>query len=469
MEIDRTSRGTIVAPAGHGKTHTIATRISEADPDERLLVLTHTNVAVRALRKRLITKPSATVRIETIDALALRIAMAFPMTSAVLRDAGGKGPDWEKAVRPGALKALQSPAICDAFTRSYTSVIVDEFQDCTKAQAALVLELAEHLPTVVLGDPLQSIYQFKAAEFLDWEARTSGHPALGTLEVPWRWRASPHLGDWILTSRMALTSGKAITIGRGTAAEVWELNKPVSQAGLSSVLQGLVGSTAVISGHSAKPNRLRDIARGNRWSRCEVFETAAPGELAVLGAAHSAGTGTEQALALLTFAKACMSKVGAVSSEATCEKNLRQSQSVGRSVSALAVAIRHFLAEPSGLTAKAVLACLAGDPITHTFRPNLLRLAYRVYDRLGERGCEEFELTRAEVLEARKHTNEAPFGPSVGTSLRLKGLEFDNVVIVDPDGFSTIEQLYVAISRPSRRIVFAMEPGQHWGSHIARR
>ncbi len=84
-------------------------------------------------------------------------------------------------------------------------MIVDEFQDCTHLQSAFVLALAEHLPTVVLGDPLQSVYQFKPEETLDWTTRTEGHPTLGSLEFPWRWQTNMALGEWILASRTALT------------------------------------------------------------------------------------------------------------------------------------------------------------------------------------------------------------------------------------------------------------------------
>jgi hypothetical protein len=469
VELDRTSRGAIVAPAGHGKTHLIARRISEADSNERLLVLTHTNVAVRALRRRLTSTSAGLIQVETLDAMALRIATSFPATSLVPKEIAGSQADWEDAVRPGALRALRSPAIRDAFVASYTNVIVDEFQDCTRAQVALILALAERVPTVVLGDPMQAVYQFKPSEVLDWESRTAGHPALGSLEVPWRWQGRPELGEWILTSRAALRDGHQVVVGRGTAAVVRDLNKPIAQAGLSNVLQGLAGSTAVITGNSGNVSRLRDIARGNKWSRCEVFETAAPSELASLGAAHSGGTPPDQALALIAFAKACMSKVGEVSGAGACEMNLRHTGAAGKSPSALAVAIRRFLGEPVGVTAKGVLECLAADPITHTFRPSLLRLAQRAYDRVGEGGCEGFEPSVREVLEARKHVDEQASGPSVGTSLRLKGLEFDNVVIVDPEAFGTIEQLYVAISRPTSQIVIALEPGQQLGSRIIRR
>lgn len=467
MEIDRRSRGLIVAPAGYGKTHLIVSRIRGAEADERLLVLTHTNVAVRALRKRLKEKPTANVRIETIDSLALRIATSFPATSGS-RKARGRDYDWESVVRPGALLALQTPAIRKAFMGSYSGVVVDEFQDCTRAQTALIGALAECLPTVVLGDPMQSVYQFKAAETLDWPTRTAGHPTLGSLDVPWRWQANAALGDWIHASRTALLGGQPIAIGGATAAQVRDLPKPADQAGLHCILQQLKGSTAVISGCSANPSRLSDVARGNKWDRCEVFETAAPDELKILATAHSVGTGADQALAVLVFAKKCMSSVGEVQGVRTCEKYLRDSQTVWRSGAPFAVALRGFLDRPTGTTAKAALECLRNDPKTYTYRPTLLRLAYRTYDYIGIGSPHNFDGALSAVLEARKHVDETAFGPSVGTSLRLKGLEFDNVVIVDPDAFTSIEQLYVAISRPANRIIFAVEKGQELGAHICR-
>ena len=468
MEIDPTSRGVIVAPAGHGKTHLVATRIARAAPEERLLVLTHTNVAVRALRKRLTSKPRAAVRIETLDALALRIATAFPTASGVPQEITGGNADWEGVVRPGAVQALQSPAILRAFTQSYTSAIVDEFQDCTNTQNALIRVISERIPTVVLGDPMQSVYQFKSSEFLDWSTRVEGHRVLGSLDIPWRWQANTGLGRWILMSRNHLSQGQPITIGGTTAASVFDLEKPIQQAGLSSLLRKLSGTTAVISGDSANTSRLRDIARGNRWSNCEVFETAAPKELAALAEAHETGTTAGQALALITFTKACMSKTGKVSGAATCEKNLKQSGTVGRSKSVVAGTLRQFLSAPSGVAAQSVLAAYEADEVTYTYRPNLLRLAYRIYKHVGENDCGDFQESLREVLEARKHVDEAANGPVVGTPLRLKGLEFDNAVIVDSHDFETAEQLYVAISRASNQIIFAIEEGQHPGRHITR-
>lgn len=467
VQIKSGSHGYIVAPAGHGKTHLVSSRISSAGADERLLVLTHTNVAVRALRKKVTANPSASVRIETLDALALRVATAFPTTSGVQEGAPSTTAEWESVIRPGALRVLQNPAILRAFVQSYTAVVVDEFQDCTVAQDAVILAISAQVPTVVLGDPMQSVYQFKPSESLDWATRTKGHRKLGSLDTPWRWRDNRALGDWILASRNDLAQRRSISIGGDTVASVRRLDKAADRGGLSELLSGLEGSTAVISGDSANVSRLRDIARGNKWSRCEVFETASPKELAVLGKVHDAGVAADEALAIIQFAKTCMSRAGEVSGVATCERNLRTSRGPGRSKSEVAVAIREYLSEPSGRAAKSILECFQRNNATYTYRPTLLRLAYHTYDHLGRSSGAGFSASLREVLEARKHVSEASRGPAVGTSLRLKGLEFENVVIVDSEAFSSIEQLYVAISRPTSKLVFALETGKSLGPWVS--
>jgi superfamily I DNA/RNA helicase len=51
---------------------------------------------------------------------------------------------------------------------SYAGLFVDEYQDCTRAQHAIVLMLAELLPCRILGDPLQGIFGFNEDPLVDW-------------------------------------------------------------------------------------------------------------------------------------------------------------------------------------------------------------------------------------------------------------------------------------------------------------
>jgi DNA helicase-2/ATP-dependent DNA helicase PcrA len=62
-------RGTVTAPAGCGKTHLIAAALSRKGGPKPVLVLTHTNAGVAALRGRLDRAgvPSSAYRLATID------------------------------------------------------------------------------------------------------------------------------------------------------------------------------------------------------------------------------------------------------------------------------------------------------------------------------------------------------------------------------------------------------------------
>ena len=70
----------VVAPAGCGKTHLIAESLRAYDGSVPVLVLTHTNAGVAALRQRLarLAVPARLYRVTTLDGWAMRLGRAFP-------------------------------------------------------------------------------------------------------------------------------------------------------------------------------------------------------------------------------------------------------------------------------------------------------------------------------------------------------------------------------------------------------
>src|SRR5664279_4223233 len=68
IDILTIDRGTVTAPAGCGKTHLIAETLTRHTGTKRVLVLTHTNAGVAALRGRLdhAGVPSKAYRLSTI-------------------------------------------------------------------------------------------------------------------------------------------------------------------------------------------------------------------------------------------------------------------------------------------------------------------------------------------------------------------------------------------------------------------
>jgi DNA helicase-2/ATP-dependent DNA helicase PcrA len=72
-------------------------------------------------------------------------------------------------VYAAATRVLSTRSGKEILRASYSGVYVDEYQDCVTDQHALVLTLAEVLPTRVLGDPLQGIFGFKGQKIVDWD------------------------------------------------------------------------------------------------------------------------------------------------------------------------------------------------------------------------------------------------------------------------------------------------------------
>jgi len=85
LEIDlfAIERGSITAPAGCGKTQLIAETLIAHTQSKPILVLTHTNAGVAALRARLRRAgvPNSAYRVSTIDGFSMRLIAKFPARS----------------------------------------------------------------------------------------------------------------------------------------------------------------------------------------------------------------------------------------------------------------------------------------------------------------------------------------------------------------------------------------------------
>ncbi len=229
VEIDlrAINRGTVTAPAGCGKTQLIAHALASHRGSKPILVLTHTNAGVAALRGRLDRAgvPHSAYRLSTIDGWAIRLIASFPGRS-------GHDPDILRlatpareypAIREAAWKLLQTGHVSEVLKASYAQLIVDEYQDCSVPQHYIVYFLSLILPTCVLGDPMQAIFGFRGNALADWNQQVCAHfPVVAELATPWRWRnaGAEALGLWLLEARRLLAAGQQVDLRTGPAAHV---------------------------------------------------------------------------------------------------------------------------------------------------------------------------------------------------------------------------------------------------------
>ena len=94
-------------------------------------------------------------------------------------------------------------------------IYVDEYQDCSIGQHNLVMSLSKLLPTVILGDPMQGIFDFddnvNKNSIGEIEIQFN---RLGKLETPHRWIQAKNagLGHWLGSVRSKLEKSERIDL-----------------------------------------------------------------------------------------------------------------------------------------------------------------------------------------------------------------------------------------------------------------
>src|SRR5690606_13972632 len=99
--------------------------------------------------------PAKAYRLSTIDGWAMRLISTFPARSshnANLLQLANPRTDYPK-IRIAAANLLKAGHVSDILAASYSRLLVDEYQDCSIRQHAVIANAAQTLPTCVLGDP----------------------------------------------------------------------------------------------------------------------------------------------------------------------------------------------------------------------------------------------------------------------------------------------------------------------------
>jgi hypothetical protein len=451
-------RGTVTAPAGCGKTHLIAEALARHEGHKPILVLTHTNAGVSALRGRLnkAAVPSTAYRLATIDGWAMRLISAFPERSAHspgLLNLARPGVDYPN-IRVAAARLLRSGHVKDVVEASYARLIVDEYQDCSIRQHAVVAFAAKTLPTCVLGDPMQAIFGFGGDELATWDEQVCEYfPLTGELKTPWRWinAGTQPLGQWLLDVRHRLYAGKPIDLRDAPDAVTWVhldgTNDHQRRLKAARVKPPGADGRVLIIGDSTSPKSQR------------LFASQTPGAVTVeavdlkdlVAFARRFDLGAPDALdQLVGFAQSVMRKVGA----ARFIKRI-SSLSRGRArtgpTPAEATAI-DFIDNPSYWRAAEVLVAINRQSGVTAHRPAVLWACIKALQIC--RGIEELSFPEAaiRIREQNRLVGRPLAKRAVGSTLLLKGLESEAAVILDADKLDA-RNLYVAMTRGANMLV----------------
>ena len=458
-EIDLLSvqRGSVTAPAGCGKTQLVANALARHAGPKPVLVLTHTNAGVMALKGRLDRAgvPVSAYRLSTLDGWAMRLAATFPARSGIdprwleLRNPGG---DYQQ-IRRAAAVMLQGQHLDDLLSSSYDRLLVDEYQDCSQIQHALVGIASRVLPTCVLGDPLQAIFGFKGNALAHWEEDVRRlFPHVAELSIPWRWinAGERAFGEWLLVVRGHLAAGQPVDLRAAPSNVQW-----IPMDGAADRARRLA---ACRTRAPTEGGGVLIMAAGRDKAGQRRFASETPGAVTVesvdladlVGFADRFDPGRPNALhTLCAFADEVMS--GADGAGLAARLAARRPDGAGSS-SDVETAALAFLAARSHRAAVEVLVALGRQGGVRAHRQTVLACCIKALNACDGDVPGAFAEAAVRAREENRLLGRILPARAVASTLLLKGLEAEVAVVLDVEDMDAAH-LYVAMTRGSKQLV----------------
>lgn len=176
----------LIAPAGYGKTHTLAECLNYTSECDKQLILTHTHAGIASIKEKIRKQniPCSKYHIETITGFAQKYVLAFYCGNDI--PAQEKSGEYYPFLINKAIQLFGKASILRVITNTYKGLFVDEYQDCTKDQHKMIMTLSNVLPTHILGDPLQGIMDFND-DLVSIDDDLDDFVRFPELSIPYRW------------------------------------------------------------------------------------------------------------------------------------------------------------------------------------------------------------------------------------------------------------------------------------------
>lgn len=443
------SLGYVAAAAGCGKTQLISEAVASHSAG-RQLVLTHTHAGVDALRarlKRIGARPNG-YSVQTIAGFSLSYAAAFPRASSLV-SAKPKSQDEWRSVYSGLAEVLKLPAVQKVIKASYAGLYVDEYQDCTKAQHGLVMSLAALMPTRVLGDPLQGIFDFGDNNPVNWEVDVKqSFQSVCTPDAPRRWAGKNEvLGAWLQQVRISLINGQAIDLRHAALrfVDTSRSQNPLLAVGICQEIASQNPADTIVAIHH-RPQQCHWVANklNGRYSCIEPIESD---DLLKFAESLSSGDGAQKASAAIEFAGKCMTVAASTlrGAQQTILKGGKPKSKKAELAGPLAALDKVVTTNELVAVAEAI-EIMKEMPKAVIYRRELLDEGLRA---LREHDPAKHESVADAFWAVRNRTRQMGrrmLRCSMGRTLLIKGLEFDHAIILDADALSA-KDLYVALTR----------------------
>ncbi len=473
----------IISPAGYGKTHTIAECLKHTFGKQ--LILTHTHAGVSSIKEKIkkTNTPPSTYSVETISSFAQKYVHAF-YTGTDIPDQDAK--NYHSFVSKKSIGVFESKIVKEIISKTYAGLFVDEYQDCTKDQHAMIVTLSNVLPTHILGDPLQGIFDFND-DVVNFGSDLSEFEKFPELSIPHRWYQegnNKELGNIIKGLRGLLEKKSPIVFSPDDdngfhvmlvqAEDFWNtesnyrkglrkiINNPEQNPDYESLLIIVPEYEDIQNGKGFPRGGINDrvkmrtqIDYSKSLKLLEAIDDKAfysiakkTDELLVkVGKAHKPIKKINEDILNYLFNKTDLKKW--INDDVLVNKSSQQDKEKSEKIKVVIINFLHF---PSAINLlKIILEIRDGLKLRYKRE----EVAYSL-----RRCLKQSEFDQISVYEAMKknrntirRSGRKVHGKCIGTTLLTKGLEFDTVAILDAHKFDCPKHLYVALTRGCKRLI----------------
>jgi DNA helicase-2/ATP-dependent DNA helicase PcrA len=384
------------------------------------------------------------------------------MRSGLKHDQPRTDEEW-LSVYDAAATLINSGAVNAVLQASYSGIFVDEYQDCSKSQHEVIKAIADRMPACIFGDPLQAIFDFKGQKPVDWELDVCpSFPKTGELLTPWRWNnaQNPGLADWLKGSRNALEKGDPFALGVRPSCVAWHAlpTEPDQRqrmiVGICKSVLGRIGDGNLIVIGDAKNINAR-AALGQKLASVgfAMIEPLACSGLYRAAEDILAGKGMSRLEATMEFLSDCMTGTNRVQFLDAVKSHTEGGKAGGKRFGPL-INAGVELAQNQGSFCESILSLMEGFQLredTRLYRREMffaLRAAMRI---ASTRPAANLMDAIWEVQNRVRHAGRNLPKRCLGSTLLVKGLEFDHAIVIHTDGM-TRKDWYVALTRATNSL-----------------
>jgi len=453
------NKSLVIAPAGYGKTHTIAESISYTEGKQ--LILTHTHAGVASIKEKLKkNKVDKTLySVETISSFTQRYTNAFTTKKDIPSQEDSK--NYYPFVIKEATRIVKIAVITDVIKSTYTGLFVDEYQDCTIEQHEFIVALAKVLPARILGDFLQGIFDFtgQMVNLEDNDLLEGFAENKYTLTTPWRWKkTNEQLGESLKDIRAKLIASEEINLDAYKSIEFIKIGHRDIRDFRSiyyRVIRSLFREESLLIIHPDSANihsRLKFVKTFQNQFR--LIESIDDNSFYTIAKQLDDATIETLPIIIRNICLQLFNKTGI--NIWFNEKGLKKKTKEGdKKLIGPVKLLMDNLMQADFVNYKEVATILNevfNLPKLTCYRKEIFK---NVCNALLQAYKEKISVYDAMLKNrnAIRMLGRKVYGKCLGTTLLTKGLEFDTVLVLHADRFTCPKNFYVAITRASKRLI----------------